>query len=404
MGLFDLFGLARRGKRREGRRAKEARRKELGGELAAAVDLYLEAELPDEAARVLLLRADAEASADRRIAFCAQAARTAADEEIRKKALGRKALLAFDVLKARGGVELASELVAVARDLEDAGELEVAADAYALAGDAEAEVRALTAAGAIERLEERLRASQTAARDHRELDVTLRRVADLDRTAERRAAIELARAYLRDHEDERVADLLRAIRARVARGPVVDLAIDGVERRCALGDEVTLGRGDATLVVASRAISRRHARVRRAPEGPVLEDLGTRNGTHIAGARLSAPMPIGAGLKVELGGEVPCAVAPAEDGRGVWVEGAGTRYLAPLGELVVGPWRVGHEVAGDESFVVLRTPDGASRPFLGGFELAARVELGVGDEIRAARGGAVALKVLSERGDAPRVE
>src|SRR5262245_3460182 len=95
-----------------------------------------------------------------------------------------------------------SELAAVARELEQAGELEQAADAYAPAGDVEAEVRARTAAGAIERLEERLRASQSAARDHRELDVTLRRAADLDRTAERRAALDLLRSYLELNRDE----------------------------------------------------------------------------------------------------------------------------------------------------------------------------------------------------------
>src|SRR5690242_1929789 len=60
VGIFDRF--VGRGKS-EGRRAKEARAKELAGDLPAAVDLYQEAGLPDEAARVLLLRADAERSA-----------------------------------------------------------------------------------------------------------------------------------------------------------------------------------------------------------------------------------------------------------------------------------------------------------------------------------------------------
>ena len=432
MSLFDLF----RSKKGESRRAKVARAKELAGDLAGAVELYLAAELPDEAARALLLRADAEPEPERRIVFCAQAARTAATDEVKKRALARKARLSLDLLRARGGTFMKSELAAVARELEQAGELEQAADAYALAGDVEAEVRALTAAGAIDRLEDRLRASQSAARDNRELDVTLRRAADLDRTAERRAALELLRSYLEanrgDRElelpipgetggpesqpgypsrivDERVGDLVRTIRARLARGPVVDLEIDGVVGRCALGAEVTIGRGDATLVVSSRAISRRHVRLRRDTRGEaVVEDLQTRNGTLLAGARLSGPMPVGPGIRIEIGGEIPCsitpceqtpwgAVHPASSGSGApayLVEVAGERYVAPLASLRASTWHVEHHVVGDDTFVVLVTPQGSARPYLGGFELATRVELCVGDEIRASRGGPVVLRML----------
>src|SRR5262249_5138576 len=155
------------------RRARAARAKELAGDLAAAVELYLDAEMPDDAARVLLLRADAERSPEKRMAFCAMAAQTAAGEEVKKKALARKAKLGFDILRSKGGTFMQSELVAVARELEQAGELERAADAYALAGDTESEVKALTAAGSIERLEERLRVSEVEARDSRDQDLTL---------------------------------------------------------------------------------------------------------------------------------------------------------------------------------------------------------------------------------------
>src|ERR1051325_10439576 len=74
VGFFDrLMGRSKS----EGRRVKEARAKELAGDLPAAVDLYQEAGLPDEAARVLLLRADAERSAEKRIALFSLAAYTA---------------------------------------------------------------------------------------------------------------------------------------------------------------------------------------------------------------------------------------------------------------------------------------------------------------------------------------
>ncbi|HSO00702.1 MAG TPA: FHA domain-containing protein, partial [Candidatus Nanopelagicales bacterium] len=274
VGLFERFW------GRGDRRRREAEAKELAGELAAAVELYLEAELPDEAARVLLLRADAEQVPERRIAFCAAAARAAVSDELRKSALRRKALLGFDVLGARGAASLRSEILGVARELEEADELERAAEAYAMAGDQESEARALAAAGAIDKLEERLRVSMSEARDQRERSAVLARIADMDRMGERRAALEEAARWLSARQDERVADAVRSIRARLLVGPLCDLEVDGALGRYALGDEITIGRGDATIVVASRAVSRVHARLRRGADGvPLFEDLGTRNGT-----------------------------------------------------------------------------------------------------------------------------
>lgn len=391
MGFFDRFVPKSKS---EGRRAKEARAKELSGDLAEAVDLYQEAGLPDEAARVLLLRADAEPSAEKRIALFSLAAYTATGEELKKKARGRKALVSFDVLRGRGGSFMKSEVLAVARELEEAGELEPAADAFALAGDAESEVRVLTAAGAIERLEDRLRVSESTARTERDLEITLRKLADLDRTAERRAALELAMTAMRTHEDERIADAARAIRARLTRGPVVEMEIGGVLRRYALGSEVTLGRGDSTIVLGSRAVSRRHLRVRRKGNDAVVEDLDTRNGTTLAGARVTAPIPVGEGVCLELGGEVPFEISPAPGGL-FEIEVAGLTYFCPLGPLPVGSWTVDHELSRDESYVVLKTEGGAGGacPYLGDYQLSPRVELCAGDEIRATRGGPIALRV-----------
>jgi hypothetical protein len=434
VGLFERL-FAGRG---DGRR-KAAEAKELAGDLGAAVELYLEAELPDEAARVLLLRADSEQAPERRIAFCATAARTAASEELRRAALRRKALLSLDVLTARGASAMRSEVLAVARELEEAGELERAADAFALAEDPEAEARALAAAGAIERLEERLRDSMSFAREQRERAGVLARIADLDRTAERRAALEAAEGWLARcavgaltddppapltasapprlaapisrRQDEQVADAARAIRARLAVGPLIDLEVDGAPGRYALGDEVTVGRGDATIVVASRAVSRTHVRLRRSAAGIEIEDLGTRNGTTLAGAKLAGPLPVRGEVQVLLGGEVPCAITPlaaagegpprpGERAGGCVVEIAGERIVAPLGDLAVGPWRIRRERAGDAWFVVLRTPRGAPPAFLGGYQLSAAVELCFGDAITASRGGPIVLRVPGGQGAA----
>jgi hypothetical protein len=389
VGFFDRLWSK---SKREGRQASRARELEAEGDLAAAASLFTEAGLGDEAARVLLLRADAEHVVEKRIAFCALAAERAETPELRLRARARKALCSFDTIRRSGASFLESEVLAIARELEDAGELEKAADAYALGSDAEGEVRALTAAGAIDRLEDRLHAAEAGARSDREQEQRLRRVLDLDRTAERRAALLAARLSPGQPDDPRVLDAARAIRARLLLGPVVELEVDGVRVRYALGDEVTIGRGDATIVIASRAVSRRHIRVARGPTGAFVEDLETRNGTTLAGARVGGRIAVGDGVRVELGGEVPCTVTPGEPGAGVVIEVAGARYVAPLGPLFVLGWRIASEVTGDESFVVLAS-EGASRPLLDEFELASRVELCHGDELRAVRGGPVRLRV-----------
>ena len=137
--IGQVFGWFNRKKRK----ASRARRKELKGELQAAAERYLEAELPDEAARVLLLRADAESDVSRRLAFCAQAARVAPSTPHGDRALRRKAVISFDLAKAAGSARLQGEILIIAAELQACGELHKAAEAYALAGDSEGEIRVL---------------------------------------------------------------------------------------------------------------------------------------------------------------------------------------------------------------------------------------------------------------------
>ena len=50
------------------------------------------------------------------------------------------------------------------------------------------------------------------------------------------------------------------------------------------GDQVLIGRGpECDLVVADRQVSREHARIRRTAAGYMLQDLGSKNGTHLNG-------------------------------------------------------------------------------------------------------------------------
>jgi len=127
-----------------------------------------------------------------------------------------------------------------------------------------------------------------------------------------------------------------------------------------------------------------------------------RNGTLLAGARLDGAVPIGGGVSLELGGQVPCRLEPAT---GDWpappvaVELAGERVLAPLGPLLFratngsGAWQLDDARDGADRFVVLRTPPGAPRLYRESYLLGERIELCVGDRLSDARGGPIRIAV-----------
>lgn len=62
--------------------------------------------------------------------------------------------------------------------------------------------------------------------------------------------------------------------------------------RWVLDREVTtIGRGaECELVVPDRQVSRHHARIHRTETGHLLEDLGSKNGTHLNGVRIDDPV------------------------------------------------------------------------------------------------------------------
>ncbi|MEM7482245.1 MAG: SpoIIE family protein phosphatase [Acidobacteriota bacterium] len=69
------------------------------------------------------------------------------------------------------------------------------------------------------------------------------------------------------------------------------------------GDELTLGRSaSCDVVLRDPYLSRRHTRLRRQDEEILVEDLGSRNGTHLNGRQITEPTPVGPGDVVRLGG------------------------------------------------------------------------------------------------------
>jgi FHA domain-containing protein len=62
-------------------------------------------------------------------------------------------------------------------------------------------------------------------------------------------------------------------------------------QRWQLSQTVVLGReSTCDVVVSDRQISRFHARLTPTPEGVILEDLGSKNGTHLNGVLITAPV------------------------------------------------------------------------------------------------------------------
>ncbi len=87
-----------------------------------------------------------------------------------------------------------------------------------------------------------------------------------------------------------------------------------MQRRLGSGESIVIGsRHPADWVVSDAAVSALHARISATADGLRVEDLGSRNGTFLAGARLRQPMVITERASLHLGRSY-LAVAPVESG------------------------------------------------------------------------------------------
>jgi hypothetical protein len=364
------------------------------GDLAAAAARHEQEGDPDEALRLVLLLADAEVDAAARVRHLGRAARLASQaQEPPPDLQARYARARLDLLRASSAsAPPVWELTSLAKELEKLDDFEAAAEAYRLAGDRQAEARALAAGGRIEELEGVLDREHERVRVARLRSQMFADAAALDGSGQRVAALGVARAFLAAHPaDDEARALLSSLQGKLLRPPSVRLLAGGQETRWVLAVEVFLGRTDADLLVASPVLSRRHLRLFRGPDGaPFVEDLATRNGTLLAGARLAAPLPIRGPLSLSLGGEIACLIEP--EGAGVRVQVNGVAYHLPLAvEAALGPWRL----RAAEDGVRLDVPEGSPPPLLDGDVAAGEgLDLCVGDALREARGGAVTVKVL----------
>ena len=91
-----------------------------------------------------------------------------------------------------------------------------------------------------------------------------------------------------------------------ARGPPATLEVLWMKQSLPLTDgEHIAGRdADCSLVIDGTTVSRQHARLTVAAGAATIEDLGSTNGTHVNGTRISAPTRLVPGGEFALGSEV----------------------------------------------------------------------------------------------------
>jgi hypothetical protein len=379
-----MFGRSRE----KGRLARDA---EAAGDLAKASQLYMADGMPEEAARALLIRGDAEADPAKRFVFFTQAVALApAGRPVALEAKKKRATLAV-LLAGDGPLSAAHrhDVIAAARELEEAGDADAAAAAYARAGDVDGQARALERGGSVEQLEALLDGEHARERTERERGSRERDVEVLIACGRRREAVAAA------HKLNGLASGSAAsVEGRRVVGGVVRAVVHGAPVTFALGDEIVIGRTEGAIQIASSAISRRHLAITRRGDDAVVRDLGSRNGTLLRGLTLSGEANVGDGIELRLGREVPVRIRPYAPLPGSFVvEAASVEHVAPLGpaRLGIGAWRL--ETATD-GWLELVTNDAPSA-YVGDVRLVERVTLVRGDAFASERGGAAVLRVIA---------
>jgi len=388
VGVFDrFFG--------KGREIRDAKKVELRGDLAKAAELYGLAGALEEAARVMLLRGDAETDPRLKMQHYTQALALAPDEhDVKKEARKKRAELVIAQFPAgAASPQVKREIQGAAKDLELAGELERAAEVYALVGDTEGEARALAGSGEVDKLEYLLSTQQAVDRAARARTSIHAEVEMMMATGRRREALAAAERWLAKNSDDRaMRDRINHLKARRVLGPLVELTIRGAALHVVLGDEVTIGRTEGTLTVASHAVSRQHVRIRREGGVVIVSDLGSRNGTQLRGMNVTGALRVEGPVELTLGKEVRLALAPSEVlANAVRVELGGNVYVAPLGPALISGTALAIE-QGEGRWVELVGSEQAP-PVMGETSCVPRTTLLVGDAFCSERGGEIAVRV-----------
>jgi len=189
--------------------------------------------------------------------------------------------------------------------LERAGDHRRAALAYEDLGADERAALAWGALGDLDRMEAAHAREERRLATSRAAGETLRRFEALLTGGERLRAVIAAAAISGIEEAATLRERAATIERRLCRGRAVSLRAPGGPWVRVAPLPAEIGR-DADLGVPLRdpAVSRRHATLRSAPEGIVIEDCGSRAGVRLGGARLEP------GLALSLRGEGEIALGP----------------------------------------------------------------------------------------------
>ncbi len=284
---------------------------EAAGNVDLAAERYALAGELEGAVRMHLARAARAGSRLAEIGALRDALRWAGEvPELRRRAAAALGKAQYEAAKAEG--------IATERDrakVREAAELLVTGDDHHLAGEALeaigdhlAAATAYSAGGLVERMELAL-GKDEAAND--------RSRAEADAFAGYETAMQVGR------RDEARRELVRAIGASSVAGEYRRL-LDQLDTSLLTAGKVELRRRGRPLIVVCAApkivlgrdplcdlalraggVSRQHAEIERTPEGFVLRDLDSRNGTSVSGLPLAGRVPLSGTGTFGLGDECP---------------------------------------------------------------------------------------------------
>ncbi|MBA3459933.1 MAG: FHA domain-containing protein [Deltaproteobacteria bacterium] len=282
---------------------------EAAGNVDLAAERYALAGEHAGAVRMHLARAARAPTRNAEIGALRDAMRWAGDDpELQKRAAAALGKALWDAVKAEG--------IATERDrakVREAAELLVTGDDHTLAGEALeaigdhlAAANAYSQGGLVEKMEQALAkddASNYKAREEADAHAGYETAMRVGRRDEARG--ELVRAVgtaARAGEYRRLLDQLDT--ALITAGKVE------IKRRgkplivaCA-AEKLVLGRDPlCDLTLRAGGVSRQHAEIERAPEGFLLRDLDSRNGTTVSGMPLAGRVPLAGKGKFGLGDE-----------------------------------------------------------------------------------------------------
>lgn len=367
-------------------RARQALEAEAEGELQKAAYLWVEMGQAEKAAELMVQLGERSSALDEKVRAWSDALRflPEGEREARRDLEGRIGVAVLAAARAEGAnsAESKRRLADAAARLERAERWVEAADCFELLGRSDDLARCLERAGEIERLERVLSAGAEKEQKARRL----RRLITEQEMAARVGARHEARKALREAlalapADPSIAALLRRLEEKWPRRRRLRLEVGGSRVGIVGSLPAVIGRADADLSVRGASVSRRHAEIDRKGSALVVRDLGSRNGTLVAGVPIAGEIALHGALEVGLGDDVSIRVIPAQAGVVVEV----LRGLDRGETIVVGVrgLRV-PGVAASVEFVddrAVMTPDPGIVAVLGTQTVAAAIDLLIGDVI-----------------------